>query len=166
MLGLSQIEETNLWLKESDVRIAIVHHPLESPAWFKSWDWKAHPRLTEVDFLLNGHVHDPDVRPLFDERGGVRRLNVTAGAMYQFEEAEARQDLWTGFHCVIVNLTKAQIGVISWIYSSEAGKWTEDSRRGSQGLALTGLSEGRLSERVERWSAQVGSKASESKRGS
>lgn len=65
---------------DADLRIALIHHPLDWLADFERSNIRA-TLARSVDVILRGHLHEPDVEQVITAHGGVAQL--AAGAAYQ-----------------------------------------------------------------------------------
>ena len=79
LIGDSQIRQALTLIGDTDLNIALVHHPLE---WLKAFDADESEALltSSCSFLLRGHLHKSKIRELSNPDG--RLIQIAAGSLY------------------------------------------------------------------------------------
>jgi 3',5'-cyclic AMP phosphodiesterase CpdA len=121
LLGERQVRAALKQAKSADIRIALMHHPFEWLADFDRSDCK--PRLLrESDFVLSGHLHDPDLMHL--KGPGVEAMIIGAGACYETRKHP------NSYNLVQLDLTTGKGTIYFRAYSNrEGGFWAPDVMR-------------------------------------
>lgn len=121
LLGAAQIDEISNQVKNTDIRIALCHHPPDSD-WFRSFDRNAHrSNMGEFDFLLHGHEHAAGALGVRHLSGRSDRLQIAGGALYTPEI-----DHPNSFNVVTVNLTSGKGVGFFWRYLDDSFRWGPD----------------------------------------
>ena len=79
LVGEPQIHQPLKDMLDSDIKIAVLHHPFE---WLNEFD-RRHIKerlINECDFILNGHQHTPDARQISRNIGFY--VHISTGASY------------------------------------------------------------------------------------
>lgn len=100
-VGIKQIEELYLNIKNADVKICMMHHPLD---WLEDCETlEIEKRLTNFDIVLRGHVHDEDDKQII--RQNLKTIYNTAGKLYPLDFAEGRAiDGYNGYSILNIDL--------------------------------------------------------------
>lgn len=121
LLGERQVRAALRQAKSADIRIALMHHPFEWLADFDRSDCKP-MLLRECDFVLSGHLHDPDLMHL--KGPGVEAMIIGAGACYETRRHP------NSYNLVHLDLATGKGAIYFRAYSNrEGGFWASDVLR-------------------------------------
>ncbi|HEU0199312.1 MAG TPA: metallophosphoesterase [Burkholderiaceae bacterium] len=132
MLTSQQMDTALKDLRSAHLRIALVHHPVQTD-WFEVND-AARQRLVldAFHFVLRGHEHDPHVLAIGTGEGD--QIRIAAGALYSHD------DYPNSFNAVRVNLDWGTAAAYFWRFSERNLEWVIDTenfpRLGSRQFAL------------------------------
>src|SRR5262249_31301356 len=118
VIGVPQIDASVNQVEDSQLRVALVHHPPETD-WYVLDDMR-YQRQTfpNFDFVLRGHEHDPHVQLSFF--AGREYCQVSAGALYSTD------DFQKSFNVVQLDLETRTAWVFFWKLASGTLKWVKD----------------------------------------
>lgn len=140
VLGVPQIDQALDDLAESDLRLLLLHHPVES-GWFVREDqlYQRH-QLGNFDFILRGHEHDPHAVSL-SQLHAAPSYRFAAGALYTHEEFPK------SVNAVRLNLDHGSARLFYWRLSTGKYEWVPDvdfHRAGSVQFPLTARTKARI----------------------
>jgi predicted MPP superfamily phosphohydrolase len=123
-VGEPQIHEALKQMEGSDVRIAVLHHPLE---WLTEFDRNRieRPLGETCHFILCGHQHKPQVNKVAGTEGDC--VIIPAGASYD------RRNCANGYNFVHLDFERGQGRVYLRRWSDPRRKWMEDTDSYDQG---------------------------------
>jgi len=143
ILGVPQIDQALQDLAASDLRLLLLHHPVESP-WFVNEDQiYQRQQLAKFDFILRGHEHDPHAVSL-NQLHAAPSYRFAAGALYTHERFPK------SVNAVRLNLDHGSARLFYWRLSPAKYEWVPDvdfHRAGSVQFPLTPHSKARLAAR-------------------
>lgn len=120
LIGEMQLEEALKNIQESDLRIAVLHHPTD---WLHEIDrFNIEKRLeAECDFILHGHWHIPQVNCKQSMAG--KTVYIPCGAVY------ASREYPNAYNLVQLNMNSKLLKIFLRRYNdkgSEGAEWTKD----------------------------------------
>lgn len=143
ILGVPQIDQALQDLAESDLRLLLLHHPIESE-WFAREDQLyQRQHLGKFDFVLRGHEHDPHAVSL-SQLHAAPTYRFAAGALYTHEEFPK------SVNAVRINLDHGSARLFYWRLSPAKYEWVRDvdfHREGSVQFPLTDRTKSKISAR-------------------
>lgn len=143
ILGICQIDRCVSSLHDADLRILLLHHPVESD-WFIYDDIQyQRAKLGSFDFILRGHEHDPHGSSL-SQLHSEPNYRFSAGALYTHEKYPK------SFNTVRVNLDHRSARIFYWRLSRGKMEWVRDldfHRDGSIQFPLTESMSARIANR-------------------
>jgi predicted phosphodiesterase len=123
LIGEPQIHQRLKDIRNSDIKIAIFHHPFE---WLTRFD-RRHIEgrlINECDFILNGHEHTPNARLISNNHGFFGRIST--GASYA--DRIPNDPLFiNAYNIVHLDFEKKQGVVFLRRWSDRQNKWIEDT---------------------------------------
>jgi len=129
VLGKRQIEHAVDSLEDSDIRIAIVHHPTE---WLRNHDRSASdPLLTDnFDLLFSGHIHEGDTSVQTNVYGTLFR-SVSPGILSSNVDLDS--DRFSNGY-LLIDYKPYDSKIVSHVrkYSSRKNKFIADTERGDE----------------------------------
>jgi 3',5'-cyclic AMP phosphodiesterase CpdA len=136
LLSHLQVNSLEKALSGTDLRIALVHHPVGDPNWFATFDIDYHrKRLGGFDFILHGHEHYPRADTLVPGPEG-KYHRIAAGALYTSDAGYT-----SSFNAVRVNLDKGDAMTFFWRFAEKGRIWVKDvegfPRHGYEGFSLS-----------------------------
>jgi tetratricopeptide (TPR) repeat protein/predicted MPP superfamily phosphohydrolase len=122
IIGEPQIRESAKDLAEADIKIAVLHHPLD---WLAEYDFIRieRPLRSSYDFILCGHTHRPRVESSFSTQGNA--VIIPAGASYR-KRIENSPHYTSSYNFVHLDFDKGTISVFLRRWNDERGEWVED----------------------------------------
>ena len=130
LVGEPQIHESLRQISKADIRIAILHHPFD---WMTKFDRdKIESRLmSESDFILRGHQHQPQVSVIKSTLGNC--VIIPAGASYYRRKVD---DLSysNAYNFVHLDFDSGRCIVFLRCWSNSLNKWREDIDSHPDGL--------------------------------
>jgi len=123
VLGEPQIHESLDKIADTDVRIAVLHHPFE---WLTEFDRsRVEKRLKQTcHFILRGHVHQPDFN-LENSLSGECAV-IPAGACFEQRTAKDARYL-NAYNFVHLDFDTGNGAIFLRRWSERQNKWIEDS---------------------------------------
>ena len=120
LIGERQIEDALANTKQADLRIALLHHPVD---WLHETDrFRITKRLSaQCDLVLHGHWHEPQVN--YNHTLSGQAVYIPAGAVY------ASRTYPNGYNLVQLDLDSRQLTVYLRRYEDdgpEGPEWTKD----------------------------------------
>ena len=130
IIGEHQIIKSVDSIRDTSIKIALLHHPPMSSRWFSDFDITIQTaKLDEFTFLLNGHVHSPagiEFKKITEDKSCI---NLTAGALYKHPEYP------NNFNIVKLNLEEKTGIVYWWRYFPGKYVWRPDTSMANEGLS-------------------------------
>ena len=121
ILGEPQMREVTDILHDVDLKVALVHHPIQSP-WFKDFDAAIHgPRLAGFHFVLRGHEHLWNAVSTTNLEEGREQVRIAAGALYETLERPIN------CNAIRVNLDTQEVILFLWHYVTDIDRWVPDT---------------------------------------
>lgn len=107
-VGSSQIKELFNNIEECEIKICMMHHPIE---WLEECEnLEVEKELEKFDFVLRGHVHEADLKQVI--RRNLRTVYSTAGKLYPLDYAEGRAvDGYNGYSILNIDYEKSKCNV-------------------------------------------------------
>lgn len=85
-VGTKQIRELYNEIAESDIKICMMHHPID---WLEEYEaLEIEKELAKYDLVLQGHVHEEDLKQVV--RRELKTVYSTVGKLYPLDYAEGR----------------------------------------------------------------------------
>ena len=145
ILGVPQIDQALQDLADSDLRLLLLHHPIESE-WFVREDQLYQRRqLGNFDFVLRGHEHDPHAVSL-SQLHAAPSYRFAAGTLYTHEQFPK------SVNAVRLNLDHGSARLFYWRLSPAKYEWVRDvdfHREGSVQFPLSERSKARIAARTQ-----------------
>ena len=117
VVGEKQVKDAVRMLDRTDVKLALMHHPLSYLRDFDSRDVELELKRSS-SFLLRGHLHEADVERTTSLRGNL--IVIPAGALYQ------SRDLVNAYNFVLLDFGQAQAQIVLRRYSDVQQAWLKD----------------------------------------
>lgn len=116
IVGEPQIDDYLQHIKDHDIKIAVMHHPLD---WLAEFDRnRVEQRLiSECDFILCGHLHKDQAQQIIGTSGDC--VIISAGASYNSRESP------NGYNFVHLDFDRGQGTVYLRRWEDELSKWTK-----------------------------------------
>jgi hypothetical protein len=124
LVGEPQIRCRLIDFKKTDLRITVMHHPIEWLADFDRFRSKSLLRRNS-HFILNGHEHSPEVEVLHSTLG--QCITIPGGASYH------RRDHVNAYNFVLVNLETCQGVVYLRRWDDDQDMWKADQNSCADG---------------------------------
>lgn len=118
-LGVPQIDAGLGDMDDSDVRIAILHHPPDSDWFDRSDALYQRNKISGFDFILRGHEHDPHGISM-SQLGTATSFRFAAGALYTHEHYPK------SVSAMRVNFDGGSARLFYWRLSSGKIEWVPD----------------------------------------
>jgi predicted MPP superfamily phosphohydrolase len=136
VVGEPQIRESKQGLAEKDIKIAVLHHPLD---WLAEHDFLRieRPLRSSFDFILCGHTHRPRVDASHSTQGNA--VIIPAGASYR-KRVEESPHYTSSYNFVHLDFEKGNGSVFLRRWNDEMSEWAEDigsARAGKFDFELT-----------------------------
>ena len=122
VVGEPQIRESAKGLAEADIKIAVLHHPLD---WLAEHDFIRieRPLRSSCDFILCGHTHRPRVEASLSTQGNA--VIIPAGASYR-KRIEKSPHYTSSYNFVHLDFDKGTVSVFLRRWDDVRGEWVED----------------------------------------
>jgi len=122
IVGEPQIRESAKGLADADIKIAVLHHPLD---WLAEYDFLRieRPLRSSCDFILCGHTHRPRVEASLSTQGDA--IIIPAGASYR-KRIEKSPHYTSSYNFVHLDFVKGTVSVFLRRWNEERGEWVED----------------------------------------
>ncbi|MFA6373823.1 MAG: tetratricopeptide repeat protein, partial [Methanothrix sp.] len=122
IVGEPQIRESAKDLAEADIKIAVLHHPLD---WLAEYDFIRieRPLRSSCDFILCGHTHRPRVESSLSTQGNA--VIIPAGASYR-KRIENSPHYTSSYNFVHLDFDKGTVSVFLRRWNDERDEWVED----------------------------------------
>ena len=122
LVGEPQIHRSLRQISKADVRIAILHHPFE---WLSKFDRDTiESRLmSETDFILRGHQHQPQVSVMTSTLGNC--VLIPAGASYNRRNVDDLR-YSNAYNFVHLDFNNGRCAVYMRCWSASLNRWRED----------------------------------------
>jgi len=122
LVGEPQIHRSLRQISKADVRIAILHHPFE---WLSKFDRDTiESRLmSETDFILRGHQHQPQVSVMTSTLGNC--VIIPAGASYNRRNVDDLR-YSNAYNFVHLDFSNGRCAVYMRCWSASLNRWRED----------------------------------------
>ncbi len=122
IIGEPQIRESAKGLAEADIKIAVLHHPLD---WLEEYDFIRieRPMRSSCDFILCGHTHRPRVESSHSTQGNA--IIIPAGASYR-KRIENSPHYTSSYNFVHLDFDKGTVSVFLRRWDDVRGEWVED----------------------------------------
>lgn len=119
-------------LKDASIRLALVHHPLDS-SWYRAKD-RASQRafIRDVDFVLSGHEHDLAELVTSDTTAASPSVTIAAGAVFQGRKRAQ------SFNAVRLDREQGTATIYAWTFGT-ANRWVPDVNRWDDGFCVLPL---------------------------
>lgn len=118
ILGQHQLVSALDAIRDTDLRIALLHHPPAS-MWFKEFDVQIQNALLPgFDFILRGHEHTMSALGISGPGAGC--MHIASGSLYD------HQGYPNGFNAVRLDLDSGKGCIFLWRYYKEAFTWRKD----------------------------------------
>ncbi len=125
LLGEKQVRDALVQARDAEIRIALMHHPLD---WLQDFDRRdVEPLLfKDCDFVLHGHQHSSNIS--FIHSPDSATMIIPAGACYHRREYNSGEGEYNGYNFVRLDFSTAQ-GTIFWRRYDDrgGGRWTADT---------------------------------------
>lgn len=106
IVGIPQIEHHYKKIKDADIKICLMHHPLD---WISSLEMNdIEVKLNKFDFVLSGHIHDMKDRQIVTQ--SYKTVYNTAGKLSPIK------DLYSGYSIININVDNMTCGIYSREY--------------------------------------------------
>lgn len=112
-VGSKQIRELYDDIAGNDIKICMMHHPVE---WLEDCEsLEIEKELAKYDFVLRGHVHDEDLKQIV--RRNLKTVYSTAGKLYPLDFAEGRAvDGYNGYSILNIEYDRRKCNVLLRTY--------------------------------------------------